>query len=347
MQGCSSAPRGGGGSARAPGSAGPAAPSSPSPWAPAAPGGSGGARRGVQRPPRLPSRAAAGTVRPAAAGTLGSPFPGVGSGIWGGGAAGRLGPGTRFTKDTLSKTTVNLFLGTETVSSTIKYGLCVLLWLPEVEARLRQIDQVISPHREPRVEDRSRVPYTDAVIHEIQRFADVGPVGVPHVATQDVQLRHPRGTAVGGRAASPGHRRVQHPRGVVGTNVVPLLCTSQFSTSQFANAQAFDSGHFLDETRRFKRNEAFRPFSAGEGAGSATVAAAPAGAPLTAVALAGKRVCLGEGLAATELFVFLTSVLQRFKLKAEGGGPGRHRHQPRVQRAGQHPPAPPARSAPR
>ncbi|XP_062454215.1 cytochrome P450 2F3-like [Rhea pennata] len=184
-------------------------------------------------------------------------------------------PGTRFTEDTLSKTTVNLFFaGTETVSSTLRYGLRILLRHPEVGARLHEeIDRVIGRHRGPCVEDRGRMPYTDAIIHEFLRFADIVPMGVPHTATRDVQLRS-----------------YTIPKG---TNVTPLLCTSQSDPSEFGNPRAFDPGHFLDETGRFKRNEAFVAFSAG------------------------KRLCPGEGLAMMELFIFLTSILQHFQLRAE------------------------------
>ncbi|GAB0201950.1 cytochrome P450 2F3-like [Grus japonensis] len=188
-------------------------------------------------------------------------------------------PDTHFTEDTLSKATINLFFaGTEMVSSTLKYGLCILLRHSEVEAWLHEeIDWVIGRHRSPCTEDRSCMPYTDAVIHEIQRFADIVPMGVLHAATRDVQLW---GYTI--------------PRGM---NIIPLLCTSQFDPSQFANPQTFDPGHFLDENGCFKRNNAFMAASAG------------------------KYVCLGEGLAVMELFIFLTTILQHFRLKAEGDPP--------------------------
>ncbi|OBS69943.1 hypothetical protein A6R68_01517, partial [Neotoma lepida] len=51
-----------------------------------------------------------------------------------------------------------------------------------------EIDHVIDRHRSPCMQDRSHMPYTDAVLHEIQRYIDLLPTSLPH--NSDIKFRN-------------------------------------------------------------------------------------------------------------------------------------------------------------
>ncbi|XP_044844360.1 cytochrome P450 2G1-like [Mauremys mutica] len=183
-------------------------------------------------------------------------------------------PATEFSMENLVMATFNLFFaGTETVSTTLRYGFLILLKYPQVQEKIHQeIDAVIGRDRVPTVEDRGRMPYTDATLHEIQRFSDILPMSLPHTVIRDTRFR--------------GYLIPQ------GTYVYPLLSTVHFDPEEHKDPEAFAPERFLNENGSFRRQNAFLPFSAG------------------------KRVCLGEGLARMELFLFFTSILQRFALRS-------------------------------
>ncbi|XP_058136268.1 cytochrome P450 2F5 [Dasypus novemcinctus] len=154
-------------------------------------------------------------------------------------------PLSHFYMDTLLMTTHNLlFGGTETVGTTLRHAFLMLMKYPEVQARVQEeIDQVVGRTRLPALEDRPAMPYTDAVIHEVQRFADVIPMNLPHRVVRDTAFR---GFLL--------------PKG---TDVITLLNTVHQDPSQFLTPQKFNPEHFLDANKRFKKSPAFMPFSAG------------------------------------------------------------------------------------
>uniref|UniRef100_A0A8C3LHX3 unspecific monooxygenase n=1 Tax=Chrysolophus pictus TaxID=9089 RepID=A0A8C3LHX3_CHRPC len=100
-------------------------------------------------------------------------------------------PKSHFHMKNLITSTFDLFIGgTETTSTTIRYGLLLLLKYPKIQEKVQEeIDRVVGRSRRPCVADRTQMPYTDAVVHEIQRFITLIPMSLPHAVTKDIHFR--------------------------------------------------------------------------------------------------------------------------------------------------------------
>ncbi|XP_029433076.1 cytochrome P450 2K1 [Rhinatrema bivittatum] len=152
---------------------------------------------------------------------------------------------TYFHNENLLYSTLDLFAaGTETTSTTLRWGLLLMMKYPEIQKRAqKEIDTVIKPGQVPKVEDRRNMPYTDAVVHEVQRFANIIPMSVSRATSTEV---HFRGYCI--------------PKGI---EVVPLLTSVLYDKSQWETPYEFNPSHFLDANGKFLRKDAFIPFAAG------------------------------------------------------------------------------------
>uniref|UniRef100_A0A3Q3GP79 Uncharacterized protein n=1 Tax=Labrus bergylta TaxID=56723 RepID=A0A3Q3GP79_9LABR len=93
--------------------------------------------------------------------------------------------------DNLLVTVSNLFsAGTDTTSSSIRYGLLLMAKNPTIQGKEHNnldMNRVVGS-RQVWVEDRKNLPYTDAVIHEIQRMSITIPM-ILHRTTRDVTFQ--------------------------------------------------------------------------------------------------------------------------------------------------------------
>uniref|UniRef100_A0A8C5D655 Cytochrome P450 2J6-like n=1 Tax=Gouania willdenowi TaxID=441366 RepID=A0A8C5D655_GOUWI len=151
-----------------------------------------------------------------------------------------------FNEDNLIGCVFDLFAaGTETTSTTMRWALLYMVKYPEIQEKVQaEIDRVIGQSRQPSSDDRTNMPYTNAVIHEVQRISNIVPLSVVHTTSKEVQLRDytiPKGTLI-----------------------IPNLTSVLFEENEWETPNTFNPGHFLNKEGEFVKRAAFLPFSAGK-----------------------------------------------------------------------------------
>ncbi|KAM9470718.1 cytochrome P450 2D3-like isoform 2-T2 [Clarias gariepinus] len=183
----------------------------------------------------------------------------------------KRGNESTFSEEQLVAYILNLHIaGTQTTSNTLLTAILYLMAHPDIQKRCQQeIDEIMDGKSQASFEDRHNMPYTQAMIHECLRVADITPLSVFHCTTRDTELMN-----------------YTIPKG---TMIIPNLSSVLHEEGQWKFPHDFNPSNFLNDQGQFEKPDAFLPFSAGP------------------------RVCLGEGLARMELFLFLVTLLHHFQ----------------------------------
>ncbi|XP_045690722.1 cytochrome P450 2D14 [Phyllostomus hastatus] len=154
-------------------------------------------------------------------------------------------PESSFNDENLRMVVADLFsAGMVTTSTTLVWGLLFMITHPDVQRRVQQeIDEVIGQVRQPEMGDQARMPFTMAVVHEVQRFGDIIPLGLPHKTSRDIEVQ---GFLI--------------PKG---TMLITNLSSVLKDEAAWKQPSRFCPENFLDAQGRFVKQAAFMPFSAG------------------------------------------------------------------------------------
>ncbi len=135
--------------------------------------------------------------------------------------------------------------GSETTSNSLNHAMLLLLQNPDVLNRLQEeLDEVTGRSRLPTYSDRDNTPYTEAVITEVQRMANLLPI-VNHLAARDTFIG-------GGKYFIPEGTRVSMNLGCVLTD-----------PKHFPNPKKFDPLRHINEQGIFEPDPKVVPFGLG------------------------------------------------------------------------------------
>ncbi|XP_040266170.1 cytochrome P450 2J6-like [Bufo bufo] len=150
-----------------------------------------------------------------------------------------------FDNENLFISVADLFIaGTETTSSSLEWSLLYMMMYPEIQEKCREeIDRIRGDRDHLDYEDRVGMPYTQAVLLEVQRFSSVVPLGVSHAPIKDVHLN---GYTI--------------PKGIM---IIPDLSSLNYDEQLWKYPHEFNPENFLNSEGELLKVDSFLPFSAG------------------------------------------------------------------------------------
>ncbi|KAL3870423.1 hypothetical protein ACJMK2_038491 [Sinanodonta woodiana] len=158
--------------------------------------------------------------------------------------------------------------------------LCILLVLlhhhDSVDRMYEEIVDVVGLERSPSLKDKPSMPYTEALILEVLRYVTHAPLGAPHGAMEDVVFE---GYII--------------PKG---SKLITNIWTAHHDPAIWVDPWVFRPDRFLDDNGELLPPEhTLRQSLLTFGTG--------------------KRVCVGENLAKSRIFLYLTALIQKFDLR--------------------------------
>ncbi|XP_070802349.1 cytochrome P450 2J5-like [Pituophis catenifer annectens] len=154
-------------------------------------------------------------------------------------------PDSTYNEENLSHCIYDLFAaGTDTSFVSMKWALILLASHPDIQEKVqKEIEDVFGFSRSISYQDRKKLPYTNAVIHEMQRVKYALLFGVPRQSKKDVKVR--------------GYHIPK------GTFIAPDLRSVLQDPEQWEKPKEFNPNHFLDKDGKFVDREEFLAFGTG------------------------------------------------------------------------------------
>jgi cytochrome P450 len=135
--------------------------------------------------------------------------------------------------------------GVESTATTLTWSILFMIKYPDIQAKVHaEILNEVGKSRPVGIQDRSKMPYTEAVVQEVLRIICLAPLGLPHYATEDIkagQYTIPKGTTI----FSNLHRITSNPK-------------------VFTNPRTFNPDRFLDSQGNYVKHDHNIPFSIGK-----------------------------------------------------------------------------------
>ncbi|XP_062987912.1 cytochrome P450 2J5-like [Elgaria multicarinata webbii] len=158
----------------------------------------------------------------------------------------RNDPNSTYDEENLAHCIHDFFIGgTETTITALIWALFLLANHPDIQDKVyKEIEDVFGSSHSICYQDRKKLPYTNAVIHEMQRSKYVVLFGLPRKSVMDVKVN---GCLI--------------PKGAY---ILPDLRSVLLDPECWESPEKFNPNHFLDKDGNFVAREEFLPFGAGD-----------------------------------------------------------------------------------